>query len=123
MGRPLKLSRDAMHELIARVDRGELLQDVAAEAGVTPQTLRRYRREVTAAPVVHLPTPDPVTIWDGRRLRDRALAALERMGRASVDELMRTLGIPQQSVRNVLGELRRDGCVQSTGLHTYEVVP
>jgi predicted transcriptional regulator len=123
MGRPLKLSRDVMHALIARVDRGEPLQDVAAEAGVTPQTLRRYRRESSAAPVVHVPTPDPVTIWDGRRLRDRALAALERMGRASIDELARHVGVSPQSVRNLLGELRRDGCVRSAAPMVYEVVP
>ena len=122
MGRPLKLSRDAMHALVARVDRGELLQDVAAEAGVTPQTLRRYRREASATVVIHVPTPDPITIWDGRRMRDRALAALEELGRATVDQLTRRLGMQPKSVRNLMGELRRDGCVRSAA-GAYEVVP
>lgn len=121
MGRHRVLSEQVIAGLVDRVRRGEPLNAVAADAGVTPQTLRRYIRQKGIGP--QATTPDPVSIWEGRRLRDVALAALEQMGTATIDTLTACVGLPPRTVRNTITDLRRDGCVRSVSRGMYEVVP
>jgi hypothetical protein len=127
MTRPRALSDEVIAALVERVRRGEHIKDVAADAGIQRDTLRSYCRDLGLPPQPQ--TPDPITIWEGRRVRDRALAVLEEKRRATRAELLAALAVPHQSLQTAVQQLVADGCVCIAGTigpsaaHIYEPVP
>jgi len=130
-GRPRALSDARIRVLVERVRGGEQIKAVALEAGIWPGTLRSSLR----LRGVDKPeqTPDPITLWEGTRVRDRALAVLEEKRRATRAELLDALDVPHQSLQYAVQQLVRDGCVLVAGFapkthggnpaHVYEVAP
>jgi hypothetical protein len=127
MTRPRALPDHVIAALVERVRRGEHIKVVAAEAGIQRETLSGYCREGGLPPQPK--TPDPITIWQGKRVRDRALAVLEEKQRATRAELVAALSVPHQSLQFAVQQLIADGCVWIAGTigrsaaHIYEPVP
>jgi hypothetical protein len=120
-----KYTKAEQAALVARVESGERIADVAADAGVSTKCIQRYAR---ARGVGALPSiPDTLTIWDGVRARDQLLARMEQGERLEAWQVVRELGWPQSTARGALKALERDGCAIAYrpcgNITVYEAAP